>query len=69
MGKVVEKVVTKQLFQYCEKYSKLQPGQRGGRKERSALDAVDTLVPILCTRKMEGERAICYAFYGYKGGV
>ncbi len=32
MGKVVEKVVAKELSQYCEYYSKLHPGQMGGRK-------------------------------------
>ena len=40
MGKVVEKVVAEQLSLYCEKYSKLYPGQIGVRKERSAIDAV-----------------------------
>ena len=44
MGKVVEKVVAKKLSQYCEEYSKLHPGQMGGQKERSAIDAVATLV-------------------------
>lgn len=44
MGKIVEKVVAEQLLQYSEGYSKLYPGRMGGRKERSAIDAVATLV-------------------------
>lgn len=40
----MEKVAAEQLSQYCEGYSKLYPGQMGGRKERSAIDAVATLV-------------------------
>ncbi len=44
IGKGVEKVVAKELSQYCEDYSKLHPGQMGGRKERSAIDTVATLV-------------------------
>lgn len=43
-GKAVEKVVAKELSQYCENYSKLHPGQMGGQKERLAIDAVATLV-------------------------
>lgn len=44
MGKIVEKVVAEQLSQYCKSYSKLHPGQMGGRKERSAIDAVPALI-------------------------
>ena len=44
MGKVVEKVVAKELSQYYENYSKLHPGQMGGRKDRSAIDVVAMLV-------------------------
>lgn len=44
MGKLIEKVVVEQLSQYCEDYSKLHPGQMGGRKKRSAIDAVAILV-------------------------
>lgn len=44
MGKVVEKVVAKQLSQYCETYSKLHPAQIRARKERSVIDAVAVLV-------------------------
>lgn len=44
MDKIVEKVAAEQLSQYCEGYSKLYPGQMGGQKERSAIDAVATLV-------------------------
>ncbi len=41
---MVEKVVAQELSQYCEDYSKLHAGQMGGRKERSAIDAVAILV-------------------------
>lgn len=44
IGKVVEKVVAKELSQFCEDYSKLYSGQMGGQKERSAIDTVATLV-------------------------
>lgn len=44
MGKVVEKVGANQLSDYCETFSKLHPGQMWARKERSAIDAVATLV-------------------------
>ena len=44
MGKVVKKVVAQKLSRYCENYSKLHPGQMSGRKKRSAIDAVATLV-------------------------
>ena len=44
MGKIVEKVVAGQLSHYCEKFSKLHPGQMGARKERCAIDAVAALV-------------------------
>ncbi len=44
IGKVVEKLVAQELSLYCEEHSKLHPGQMGGRKERSAIDAVATLV-------------------------
>lgn len=44
IGKVVEKVVADQLSRHCESHSKLHPGQMGARKERSAIDAVATLV-------------------------
>lgn len=43
-SKVVEKVLAEELFQYCKRYSKLHPGQIGGRKERSTIDAVSTQV-------------------------
>lgn len=35
MGKVLEKAVAEQLFQFCKAYFKLHPGQMGARKERS----------------------------------
>ena len=44
IGKVVKKVVAKELSQYCEDYSKLHLGQMGKRKERSAIDVVAALV-------------------------
>ena len=44
IGKVVEKVVAMELSGYCESYSTLYLGQMGGRKERSAIDAVAALV-------------------------
>lgn len=47
MGKVIEKVVAEQLSQYYESYSKLYSGQIRGRKERSAIDVVATLVHIV----------------------
>ena len=37
MGKVVEKVVAKKLFQYCEKYFKLYPRQIKGQKNRQLM--------------------------------
>lgn len=44
IGKVVEQVVDKELSQYYENFSKLYPGQTGGRKERLAIDMVTTLL-------------------------
>ena len=37
-------MVAQELSQYCEEFSKLHPGQMGGQKKRSAIDAVATLV-------------------------
>lgn len=34
MGKVVEKMMAKELSQYCKDYSKLYPGQMKSRKDR-----------------------------------
>ncbi len=47
VSKVVEKVVAKELSQYCEDHSKVHSGQMGGRKKRSAIDAVATLCQSL----------------------
>ncbi len=44
MDKVVEKLVAQELSLYYEEHSKLHPGQMGGQKERSTIDAVATLV-------------------------
>lgn len=44
IGKVIEKVVAEHLFLFYKKFSKLHPGQMGGRKKRSAIDAVAILV-------------------------
>lgn len=35
MGKILEKAVAEQLFQFFKAYFKLHPGQMGARKERS----------------------------------
>lgn len=57
MGKVVEKVVVEQLSQYCEKHSKLQSKQMGGRKEWSAIDVVTIFFTgSYCIRKMGREK-------------
>ena len=44
MGKLVEKVVTEQLLQFCETHQKLHVGQMGARKGRCAVDAVAIMV-------------------------
>ena len=36
--------MAQELFQYCEEYSKLYPGQIKGREKRLAIDAVATQV-------------------------
>ncbi len=66
MGKVVEKVVAQELSQYCEKYSKLHPGQMGGRKERSAIDAVATLIHTV-QEKWEEKKLAAALFMDVKG--
>lgn len=50
MGKVLEKVVVEQFFQYCQSYSKLYLGQMGGQKERSTIDVVAILVHTVYER-------------------
>lgn len=47
IGKVVKKVVAGKFSHYYENYSKLHSGQMGGQKERSAIDAVVTLVYVV----------------------
>ena len=66
MGKVIEKVVAEQLFQYCESYSKLHPGQMGGRKERSAIDAVAILVHVV-QKGWEDKKLVVALFIDVKG--
>ncbi len=66
MGKVVEKVVAQELSQYCEEYSKLDPGQMGGQKERSAIDAVVTLVHMV-QEKWEEKKLAAALFMDVKG--
>ena len=68
IGKVVEKVVAKELSQYCEDYSKLLPGQMGGRKERSAIDAVAILVHTV-QEKWEEKKLAAAAFMDVKGAL
>ena len=66
IGKVVEKVVAKELSHYCEDYSKLHPGQMGGRRERSAIDAVATLVHAV-QEKWEEKKLAAALFMDVKG--
>lgn len=61
IGKIVEKVVAKELSYYCEEYSKLHPRQMGGQKKRLAIDAVDTLVHIV-QEKWE-EKKLAFALF------
>lgn len=44
---MVEKIVAKELFQYYKEYFKLYPRKMGRQKERSAIDAVVTLIYIV----------------------
>ncbi len=44
IGKIVEKVVTEKLFQYCESYFKLCLGQIDDQKKKSAIDAIAALI-------------------------
>ena len=66
IGKVVEKVVAEKLSHYCEDYSKLYPGQMGGRKERSAIDAVATLVYVV-QESWEEKKEVAALFMDVKG--
>ncbi len=44
LGKVVEKLVTKKLSQFCKAQGKLHKGQIGERKYRSAIDAAAVMI-------------------------
>ncbi len=66
IGKVAKKVVAMELSRYCEDYSKLHPGQMGGRKERSAIDAVAALVHIV-HEKWEDKKLAAALFMDAKG--
>ncbi len=44
LGKVVEKLVARQLSEFCEAKGKLHEGQMGGRKQRSAIDAAALMI-------------------------
>ena len=66
IGKVVEKVVAKELSHYCEDYSKLHLGQMGGRRERSAIDAVATLVHVV-QEKWKEKKLAAALFMDVKG--
>lgn len=44
LGKVVEKLVTNQLSQFCEDFGKLHKDQMGARKRQSAIDVAAILV-------------------------
>jgi ribonuclease HI len=44
LGKVVEKVAAEAIADHCETTGSLHPGQMGGRKQRSAVDAVACLI-------------------------
>ena len=47
MGKIVEKVVAKKLFQYSERYFKLHPRQIEDQKDRSAINVIAIFVHIV----------------------
>ncbi len=66
IGKVVEKVVAKELSQYCEIFSKLHPGKMGGQKKRSAIDVVATLVHTV-QEKWEEKKLAAALFMDVKG--
>ena len=66
IGKVVEKVVAQELFCYCKNFSKLHQGEMGGRKERSAIDAVATLVHTV-QEKWEEKKLAAALFMDVKG--
>ena len=59
-------MVAQELSQYCEDYSKLHAGQMGGRKERSAIDAVAILVHTV-QEKWEEKKLAAALFMNVKG--
>lgn len=56
----------KELSHYCEVFSKLHAGQMGGRKERSAIDAVATVVHTI-QGKWEEKKLAAALFIDVKG--
>ncbi len=66
MGKVVEKVVANELSLYYETCSKLPLGQMDGQRERSAIDAVATLVHTV-HEKWEEKKLAVALFIDVKG--
>lgn len=44
MGKIVGKVVAKELFQYCDKYLKLYTEKIGGRSKKLAINKLATMI-------------------------
>lgn len=66
MSKVVEKLIAQELSLYYEEHSKLHPGKMGGRKERSAIDTVATLIYNVHER-WEGKKLAAAFFMDVKG--
>ncbi len=60
MSKVVGNVVTQELFQYYEEYSKLYLGQMRGQKARSAIDAV--IIQVHTVQENWEEKKLASAF-------
>ncbi len=59
-------MVAQELSQYSEDYSKLHPGQMGGRKERSTIDAVATLIHTV-QEKWQEKKLAAALFIDVKG--
>ena len=68
MGRVVKKVTAKELSWYCEDYSKLHPGQIGGRKKRPAIDAVATFIYTV-QEKWQEKKLVAVLFMDVKGAL
>lgn len=47
MGKIIAKIVAKEIFHYYDKYFILYLGQMGGQKERLTIKTVTILVHIV----------------------